>query len=303
MSGGLAAIMRDPVPTFLVGGGATEGPLWHRDGHLTFTRIRVSELVRWDPDRNTATVIREQTGTANGCTLDGAGRIVACQAGTRSVTRMEPDGTITTLAETFEGRRLNRPNDVVRRRADDSIYFTDPHTMVPPAERELGYPAVWRIRTDGTLELATTGCEYPNGLAFSPDESLLYVAITRRDEGCIGEDERGEKCPHRMIRVFDVAADGTLSDNRVFADLTDGAPGRPDGIKVDTAGRVYCASSRGVWVFAPDGEELGVIPVPGKTRNLAFGGPDFSTLYITAGDCLYQLRTGVTGIGAFDPAG
>jgi gluconolactonase len=293
----------EPDPVQLDDGGATEGPLWHRAGHLTFTRLRVSELVRWDPAGPTVEVIRRGTGTANGCTLDAQERIVCCQAETRSLTRIEPDGSVTTLADSYRGARLNRPNDVVRRRADDALYFTDPHTRMPVADREIGHPALWRLAAGGALTLATDACEYPNGLAFSPDESLLYVAITLRDEGCIGEDERGELCRHRLIRVFDVAADGSLSNNRVFADLTDDVPGRPDGVKVDTEGRVYCASSRGIWVFEPSGRHLGVIPVPGKARNLAFGGEDFRTLFITAGDCLFRLPMRVPGIGAFDDAG
>jgi gluconolactonase len=152
---------------------------------------------------------------------------------------------------------------------------------------------------EGQVDLATDECEYPNGLAFSPDESILYVAISRLDERCVNEAERGEVCVHRRIRAFDVARDGTLSNNRIFVDMSSAEPGVPDGMKVDNSGRVYCAGSGGVWVIARTGERIGIIRFPELARNLAFGGPDMTTLYVTAGDSLYSLETNVRGIGAF----
>ena len=154
-------------------------------------------------------------------------------------------------------------------------------------------------RPQGHVHLATDECEYPNGLAFSPDESILYVAISRLDERCFQEEERHEVCTHRRIRAFDVAADGTLSNNRVFCDMSSAAPGVPDGIKVDTEGRVFCVGSGGIWVIAPSGEVIGIVRMPEVVRNLAFGGPDFRTLYLTPRGSLSKLEVKTPGIGAF----
>jgi gluconolactonase len=253
--------------------------------------------MRWDPNGGVS-VVREHTGEGNGCTLDRQGRLVMCEAANRRMTRMAADGSITPIAERWQDRRLNRPNDVVCR-SDGSIYFTDPELNVPREQRELGFAGVFRIAPDGPLHVATDACEYPNGLAFSPDESILYVAISRLDERCLREAERHEVCAHRRIRAFDVAADGTLSNNRIFADMSSAEPGVPDGMKVDTGGRVYCTGSGGIWVLDPAGTRLGIIRVPEVPRNLAFGGPDLRTLYITAGDSVYSLETKVQGIGAY----
>ena len=130
--------------------------------------------------------------------------------------------------------------------------------------------------------MATDGCEYPNGLALSPDESILYVAISRLDERCFQEEERGDVCTHRQIQAFDVAGDGSVSGNRIFQDMSSAEPGVPDGMKVDTQGRVFCTGSGGIWVVDPSGSRLGGIRVPEVPRNLAFGGTEFSTPYITA---------------------
>jgi sugar lactone lactonase YvrE len=288
-------------PSLLDGGLITEGPLWHPGGFLTFIRLRESQLVRWDPD-GTTRVIRENTGGGNGCTLDREHRLVMCHFDDRRVTRTEHDGSITVIAEQYRGRRLNQPNDIVRQSNGD-LLFTDPHWSLAPEDRELGYSGVYRLKPDGELLLATDECEFPNGLAFSPDESILYVAITRRDNNCREE----ELCPHRYIRAFDVASDGTLSNNRIFFDMSASAePGAPDGMKVDTDGRVYCTGPGGIWVMGPDGIHLGMIrfPVdahagPVIARNLAFGGDNFSTMFVTAGGSLYMVETNVRGIGAF----
>ena len=183
-------------------------------------------------------------------------------------------------------------------RSDGSIFFTDPELRLPPAQRELGFSGVFRIDPQGHVHLATDECEYPNGLAFSPDESILYVAISRLDERCFQEDARGEVCPHRRIRAFDVAPDGSLRQNRVFCEMASAAPGVPDGLKVDTAGRVWCVGSGGIWVMAPSGEVIGMVPTPEVVRNLAFGGPDFCTLYLTPGGSLAYLEVTTPGIGA-----
>ena len=275
--------------------GRTEGPLWHAAGYVTFVDLEGSRLLRWDPSGE-VTVVREKTGEGNGCTLDRQGRLIMCEgADHRRVTRMEADGSITPLAERWQGKRFNKPNDVVCR-SDGSIFFTDPGLRLAPELREIEFSGVFRIDPAGNLHLATDACEYPNGLAFSPDESILYVAISRLDERCFEEEAQGQVCTHRRIRAFDVAQDGTLSNNRVFCDMSSADPGVPDGVKVDTQGRVFCVGSGGIWVIAPSGDLIGVIRTPEVVRNLAFGGPDSRTLYLTPGGSLSQLEVKTPGI-------
>jgi gluconolactonase len=211
---------------------------------------------------------------------------------------MEADGTITSLVERWQGKRFNKPNDVVCR-SDGSLFFTDPELRLPPEQREIGFSGVFRLDPQGHVHLATAECEYPNGLAFSPDESVLYVAISRLDARCFEEEVRREVCTHRRIRAFDVAPDGSLHSNRVFCDMSSAAPGVPDGLKVDTMGRVFCVGSGGIWVIAPSGEVIGIIEMPEVVRNLAFGGPDFRTLYLTPGGSLSTLTVKTPGIGAW----
>jgi gluconolactonase len=216
----------------------------------------------------------------------------------RRVTRLEPDGSVSTLAETWQGKRFNKPNDVICR-SDGTIYFTDPELRLPWEQREIGFSGVFRIDPQGEVHLATDECEYPNGLALSPDESVLYVAISRLDERCFQEEQQGAVCQHRKIRAFDVAPDGTLSNNRVFCDMSSADPGVPDGMKVDTQGRVFCVGSGGFWAIEPSGEVVGVVRTTEVVRNLAFGGPDFRTLYMTPGSSLWKMEVKPPGIGAF----
>ena len=294
----LSQLLESTEPTLLAAGlGRTEGPLWHSGGYLTFVDLGGSRLLRWDPDGG-VTVIRENTGEGNGCTLDRQGRLLMCEGANRRVTRTAADGSITAIAERWQGNRLNRPNDVICR-SDGTIYFTDPAGRVPPEDREYGFGGVFRIDPAGQLHLATDGCEYPNGLALSPDESILYVAISRLDERCLQEEERGEICTHRRIRAFDVATDGSLTNNRVFIEMSSAEAGVPDGMKVDTEGRVFCTGSGGIWVIDPAGNRMGIIRGPEVPRNVAFGGPDFRTLYTTPGESLYSLRVSTPGISAF----
>ena len=277
--------------------GDTEGPLWHPGGYLTFVDMTNSRLLRWDSEAGIS-VVRENTGGGNGCTLDCQGRLIMCEGANRSITRRDADGSITTIADRWQGKRLHRPNDVVCR-SDGSIYFTDPSLRVPLEEQEYDVAGVFQIDPDGQLHLRTDGCEYPNGLAFSPDESVLYVAISRTSLECLEEEARGDHCAHRKIRAFDVSADGTLSNNRIFADMASSEPGVPDGMKVDIEGTVFCTGSGGTWVFDPDGTKLGVVRGPEVPRNIAFGGPDFRTAYTTPGVSLYSFRVKTPGIGAF----
>jgi gluconolactonase len=256
----------------------TEGPLWHPDGFYYFVDVRSSVLYRVTPGR-AHEVVRDKTGGGNGTTFDLQGRLVLCEGENRRVTRTAGDGRIEVLMDRFEGKRLNRPNDVVCK-SDGSIYFTDPGLRVPLGERELPYAGVYRVAPDGTQSLVAD-FEYPNGLAFSPDERRLYVANTRWAQ---------------YIHVLELDAAGKMVRRRIFADMSsDETDGVPDGMKVDVEGRVYCTGPGGTWVFAPDGSQLGIIRTPEVPANLAFGGPDLKTLFFTARTSVYTMRVKVPG--------
>ena len=272
----------------------TEGPLWHPEGYLLFVNNRRNLIYRLVPGGQPE-VIREDSGSTNGLTFDLQGRLIMCEGDRRQMTRMEPDGTITTIADRWEGKRLHRPNDVVCR-SDGSVYFTSPGGRLDPADREIDFNGVHRIAPDGTVTAVVTDLESPNGLAFSPDESILYVDNTRRDNGCVEEKERGEVCTHQYIRAYDVAGDGSLSKSRVFANMFSAEDGVPDGMKVDTEGRVYCTGPEGVWVFEPNGNHLGIIRLPEIPANCAWGGTDYRTMHFTARSSVYSLRMKTAGI-------
>lgn len=256
----------------------TEGPLWHPDGFYYFVDVRASMLYRVTPGRPHE-VVREKTGGGNGTTFDLQGRLVLCEGDNRRVVRQAADGRFEVLMDRFEGKRLNRPNDVVCR-SDGSIYFTDPGLRVPLAEREVPHAGVYRVAPDGAVSLVAD-FEYPNGLAFSPDERRLYVANTRWAQ---------------YIHVLDLDTEGRVVRRGIFADMSsDETDGVPDGMKVDVEGRVYCTGPGGTWVFAPDGARLGIIRTPEVPANLAFGGPDLRTLFFTARTSVYTLRAKVPG--------
>ncbi len=272
----------------------TEGPLWHPDGHWLFVDVYGNTIHRMTPGGDVET-IRRDSGGSNGMTFDLQGRLIICEGENRRVVRREGDGAYTPLVERLGNRRLNRPNDVVAR-SDGTIYFTDPAGRLAPEERELGYSGIHLIAPDGSTAIATKEAEYPNGLAFSPDETLLYVAITRLDMRCAEAKERGEVCRHQLIRVFDVSADGTLDNNRVFAEMSSADEGVPDGMKVDLEGRVYCTGPAGCWVFDPVGNHLGLIRLPELPANCAWGGPDNRTMLFTARTSVYSLHMDTPGI-------
>jgi gluconolactonase len=279
MSDDLAAILETTAAERLATGfGFTEGPLWHPDGYCYFVDIRQSVLFRLTPGQG-AEVVRKDTGEGNGTTFDLEGRLVMCEGANRRVTRTGRDGRVEVLADRFEGKRLNRPNDVVCR-SDGSIYFTDPGLRVPLAQREVDHAGVYRITSQGAVSLVAD-CEYPNGLAFSPDERVLYVANTRWAQ---------------YIHAFELDAAGAVVRRRIFADMSsDETEGVPDGMKVDTQGRVFCTGPGGTWVFAPDGRRLGIIRTPEVPANVAFGGPDLRTLFLTARTSVYTLRVRTPG--------
>lgn len=256
----------------------TEGPVWNPDGYLLFSDIPADVIYRWNPDGKLEK-FRSPSGNSNGLTFDRQGRLIACEHGNRRVSRTKPDGTIVTLADRYQGKRLNSPNDVVVK-SDGSIYFTDPPYGIQPKDRELDFQGVYRIAPDGTLTLLADDFEKPNGLAFSPDEKVLYVDDTDR----------------RHIRAFDVQPDGTLTNDRVFAELGEH---RPDGMKVDVNGNVYVTASF-VWVFNETGKHLGNIVTPDAPANCAFGGPENRTLFITARPSVYRVELKVQGINVID---
>ena len=295
----LSEIMETMEPTVLASGnGRTEGPLWHPGGYATFVDLENSRLMRWDTNGEVS-MVREGTGEGNGCTFDRKGNLIMCEgADHRRVTRMDAAGDVTVVAERWDGKRFHKPNDVICR-SDGTLYFTDPGLRLPAELREMDFAGVFRVDPQGNVHLATDQCVYPNGLALSPDESVLYVAISRAEEADLGREERGEFCPNRRIEAFDVAADGTLSNQRVFCDMASADPGVPDGMKVDTEGRVFCVGSGGFWVIEPSGEVAGVVRTSEVTRNLAFGGEDNRTLFMTPGDSLWSMRVKTPGIGAF----
>ena len=269
-------------PTYLVATGFefTEGPLWHPDGYLLFVDIRTSIIYRVTPG-SSAEVYRDNSGGSNGLTFDLEGRLIMCEGDGRRISRREADGSITNLADRWEGKRIHRPNDVVCK-SDGSLYFTNPSGRIDPADREIDFAGVHRIMPDGTVTAAVTDTEYPNGLAFSPDESVLYVANTRES---------------MHINAYDVDSDGVCSNGRVFADMSSDEPdGVPDGMKVDSAGRVYCTGPGGCWVFDAGGQGLGIIRLPEIPANCAWGGPDNQTMYFTARTSVYSLRMKTPGI-------
>jgi gluconolactonase len=256
----------------------TEGPVWTSDGALLFSDIPASCIYRWTPEGG-AKAWREPSGNSNGLTLDRQNHVLACEHGNRRVSRIEDDGTVTTLADRYQGSRLNSPNDIVVK-SDGSIYFTDPPYGITPEQKEQPHSGLYRILTNGTLELMADDFVLPNGLAFSPDESILYV----------------DDSHYRYVRAFDVLSDGTLTHSRVIADMDHPQPGSPDGMKIDTEGNLYVTGATGLWVLEPDGTCLGVVVTPEKPANCAWGDSDRKTLYITARTSIYRIRVQVPGL-------
>lgn len=275
----LKTLIEDGEPELLATGFEfTEGPVWQVDGSLLFSDIPANCTYRWSAEDG-ATVWREPTGNANGMTLDRQGRLLACEHSGRQVSRIAPDGSATTVADSYQGKRLNSPNDIVVK-SDGVIYFTDPPYGIQPAEREQPCNGVYRVLEDGVVELMAHDFDRPNGLAFSPDESILYI----------------DDSPRRHVRAFDVRPDGTLTNSRIIADMDHPQPGSPDGMKIDVEGNLYVTGATGIWVFDPDGTLLGVIATPERPANCAWGDDDHRSLYITARTSLFRIRTKVAGI-------
>ena len=271
----------------------SEGPLWIKDGgYLIFSDIPRNTVMKWKEGEGVSLYIKPSGFTgigdygrepgSNGLTLDLQGRLISCEHGDRRVSRLEPAGGKKTLVDNYQGKRLNSPNDVVFRSNGD-MYFTDPPYGLPgnwdDPRRELDFCGVFRLAHDGHLSLLTGEMTRPNGLAFSPDETTLYVA---------------QSDPKRAIwMAFPVKADGMISPGRVFADVTEMVgkyPGLPDGMKVDRNGNLFATGPGGVHVFAPDGKTLGRIETGEATANCAWGD-DGSTLYIAADMYICRVKT------------
>ena len=292
MSVRLSDLIPQPEPQRTITGFQfTEGPVWHPDGYLLFSDIFASTIYRWTPDGSAEPYIKPSQ-ESNGLTFDRQGRLVACQHAARQVGRMNAGGQLETVADRYEGKRLNSPNDLVVH-SDGSIYFTDPPFAVSPDLVELDFIGVFRIAPDGSMTVLTSDFLRPNGLAFSPNESLLYIADSYR----------------RHVRAFDVGPDGTLSNSHIFIDMNVETPRNPDGIKVDVDGNVYIAGADGLWVVDPNGGHLGTIPYPEQPGpddpfpnaggNLAFGGPNNQTIYIAFRTSIYTIHCNVPGVRVY----
>jgi len=272
------------------GGGNTEGPVWWKEGgFVLFSSIGESKVIKYTPGQGTS-VYREKTNGANGHTRDMQGRLVACEGLTRRVTREEKDGSFTVIANSYQGKRINKPNDVVVK-SDGSIYFTDPWNIPDlPQSYDLDFNGVYRVSPDlGTINLLTADLFLPNGLAFSPDEKVLYIGDSRRTQ----------------IRAFDVMDNGLLArqTERVFVELKGPEPGGPDGFKVDAAGNVYTGGSGGIYIVDPKGKKLGrIVHGQPQTTNICFGGDDWKTLYFTTHSTLGSVKLKIAGIPVPVPA-
>jgi len=277
-----------------------EGPVWNRKGrYLLFSDIPKNSVFKWKEGEGVSLFLNPSgyTGSApfegpepgsNGLTYDAAGRLVLCAHGDRRIARLEPDGRKITLADRYEGKRINSPNDLVFKSNGD-LYFTDPPFGLPKAfddsRKELPFQGVYRLSTDGTVTLLIKDIKAPNGIAFSPDEKTLYVS---------------DVDPKRAAWLaYDVKEDGTVTNGRVFFDATrwrkDPFFG-PDGMKIDRYGNLFGARPGGISVFAPDGTHLGSIETGAPTSNMAWGN-DGSTLYVTGGSSIYRIKLSTKGVG------
>ena len=263
--------------------GPAEGPLWIAEGrHLLFNDIHTSRRMKFTPGQG-AVVAKTPTNEANGITRDLQGRLISAEHATRRVTREDPDGSITVVANNFQGKRLLRPNDVIVK-SDGTIYFTDPGGPLAPDQLDVTVAGVYRVSADlGTISLIIDDMIGPNGLAFSPDESILYVTDARR----------------RTVRAYDLLPNGTAAKqtSRLFADMGGPEPGIPDGLKVDIAGNVYTGGAGGLYILDKTGKKLGRI-VHGlpATTNVAFGGDDWKTLYFTTRSSLNMVSVKIAGV-------
>ncbi len=268
-----------------------EGPAWLGDTRsLVWSDIPNNRMLRWDEETGATSVFRKPSNYANGHTRDRQGRIVSCEHGGRRISRTEHDGTVTTVADSFQGKRLNSPNDLVVK-SDGSIWFTDPTFGIlgwyEGAKATPESPMnVYRVDASGAIELAIEGINQPNGLAFSPDEKILYVVESRSDP--------------RKILAYDIVDGRKAVNGRVFIDA---GPGTPDGFRVDVDGNLWCgwgmgeAGLDGVHIFNPDGKRIGRIDLPERCANLCFGGVHRNRLFMAASTSVYSLYVNTQGVG------
>ncbi len=275
----------------------SEGAVWVAAGrYLLWSDIPNNRILRWDETDGSVSVFRQPSQNSNGNTLDRQGRLVTCEHLGRRVTRTEHDGSVTVLADRYDGKRLNSPNDVVVK-SDGSIWFTDPPYGIMGdyegalAQSDIGAAHVYRIDpATGAVSIAAGDYDKPNGLAFSPDERILYIADTGASH-----DQTGA----RHIRRHDVEADGTLSGGAVFADCT---AGLFDGFRVDRAGRLWASAADGVHCLSPEGALIGRVRIPEMVANVCFGGAALNRLFICGTTSLYSVFLNVTGVSPLAPA-
>lgn len=264
------------------GFGFTEGPLWDRAGFLYVSDETRNRIVRLHMDGRSETLI--ELGDPDGNTFDSEMRLIDCASVLRAIIQIDSGGRYTTIADRFEGKRFNSPNDVVLG-PDGALYFTDPTLDLPEGQKqEIPFQGVYRLGTNGDVRLLTKDLAQPNGLAFSPDSKRFYVDDSER----------------RNIRVYDFRSGGTLANGRIFGEEPPETPGDkdegvPDGMKVDESGHVYVSGPGGIWVWDAGGHHLGTVILPEQPANLAWGDADYGTLYITATTSVYSLRTNVRG--------
>jgi gluconolactonase len=266
------------LETVASGFGFTEGPVWDSAGFLYISDETLNKIFRVYLDGRREELI--SLGDPDGNTFDGQQRLIDCASVLRAIIRVNSDGKYTVLADRFEGKKFNSPNDVVIG-PDTALYFTDPTLDLPEGEKqEIPFQGVYRLDAQGEVRLLTKDLTQPNGLAFSPDGKRFYVDDTKQ----------------RNIRVYDFNLDGTLANGRIFAEEPGGkGDGVPDGMKVDREGNLYVTGPRGIWVWDPEAHHLGTIILPEQPANLAWGDSDDGTLYFTATTSVYRLRTSVPG--------
>jgi gluconolactonase len=267
------------LETVATGFGFTEGPVWDRAGFLYVSDEEINKIFRvYLSDGRKEELI--SLGDPDGNTYDGQGRLIDCASVLRAIIAVSKDGKYKILADHFEGKKFNSPNDVIVG-PDGAIYFTDPTLDLPKGEKqEIPFEGVYRLEKDGKVTLLTKDLPQPNGLAFSPDGKKFYV------------DDDDQK----NIHVYDVAADGKLTNGRIFGEEPgEKNDGVPDGIKVDREGNLFVTGPKGIWVWSPDGTHLGTIVMPEQPANLTWGGADLRTLYITATTSVYRLQTNTQG--------
>ncbi|MEL6169204.1 MAG: SMP-30/gluconolactonase/LRE family protein [Pseudomonadota bacterium] len=268
----------------------SEGPAWFAAGrYLLWSDIPNNRILRWDDTDGSVSVFRQPSNNSNGQTVDRQGRLITCEHLGRRVTRTEFNGQITVVADQYDGKRLNSPNDVVVK-SDGSVWFTDPSYGIlmdyegARAESEIGACYVYRVGPDGGISIVADDYLKPNGLAFSPDEQLLYIADTGATH-----TENGPK----HIRRHTVAADGTLSGGDVFAECS---AGLFDGFRVDTAGRIWTSAADGVHCYTAHGQLIGKVHIPELVANVCFGGAKLNRLFICGTTSLYSVYLNVNGV-------